>query len=88
MADPLDVLLRVGFHHAVTAANADEARQRVQALAGGSLDTAAFHDAVAAAVAADLIRDPIRLPPGGLQCHWRLELTPAGVQRARALSGA
>ena len=28
-----------------------------------------------------------RLPEGSLQCHWRLELTPAGVARARALIG-
>ena len=26
-----------------------------------------------------LIREPIRLPEGALQCHWHLELTPKGV---------
>jgi hypothetical protein len=32
-----------------------------------------------------LIQEPIRLPEGALQCHWHLELTPKGVQVARAL---
>ena len=33
-----------------------------------------------------LIREPVRIPEGALHCHWRLELTPAGVVAARALS--
>ena len=35
-----------------------------------------------------LIREPIRLEPQALQCHWRLELTPDGVALARTLTGA
>jgi hypothetical protein len=88
MADPLATLLRVAYRHRVTAANADEAFARIQDFAGELLEAPAFHDAVAAAVAAGLIREPVRLPPGSLQCHWRLELTPAGVESARAITGA
>jgi hypothetical protein len=88
MADPLATLLLTGYRHPVSAANADEAHQRIRDIAGQPLDAAAFHAAVAAALAAGLIREPVRLPPGSLQCHWRLELTPAGVERARAITGA
>ena len=45
----------------------------------------AFRAAVAACLRDGLIRDPIRLPEGALQCHWRLELTSNGVSMARAL---
>ena len=38
--------------------------------------------AVAEALAAGLIREPVVLPEGALQCHWRLQLTP-GRRRPR-----
>ncbi len=78
-------LLRIAYRHHVTAATADEGFLRVQEIAGTKLDPAAFHGAIAEALAARLIREPVRLPEGALQCHWRLELTPEGVARARAL---
>jgi hypothetical protein len=37
---------------------------------------------IAALVAASLLRDPVRLPPGQLQCHWLLEPTAAGYAAA------
>jgi hypothetical protein len=45
----------------------------------------AFCDAVATCLRDGLIREPIRLPEGALQCHWHLELTPKGVAAAREL---
>jgi hypothetical protein len=47
----------------------------------------AFRDAVGACLRDGLIREPIRLPEGALQCHWHLELTPAGVATARSMPG-
>jgi hypothetical protein len=38
-------------------------------------------------IAGGLIRDPVRLEPGALQCHWRLELTPAGREAMGRLTG-
>ena len=78
-------LLRVAWRHALTAANAEEGLLRVQEIVGVPLDPAAFHAAVADALAAGLISEPVVLPEGALQCHWRLHLTPAGVARATAL---
>jgi hypothetical protein len=46
-----------------------------------------FRDAVAACQRDGLIREPVRLPEGTLQCHWHLELTPKGVAAARGLGG-
>jgi len=77
-------LLRIGFHHRIVADNVEDGFARCAAAAGGTLTQAAFHDAIAHCLAAGLIREPVRLPEGSLQCHWRLELTPAGVAAARA----
>ncbi len=44
-----------------------------------------FRDAIDACLRDGLIREPIRLPEGALQCHWRLELTPNGVAEVRRL---
>jgi hypothetical protein len=81
-------LLRVAYRHEITAANADEAFLRVREIAATPLDAAAFHAAIADALATGLILEPVVLPEGALQCHWRLSLTPAGLARARALIGS
>jgi hypothetical protein len=88
--EPMDVagLLHLAYRRPITAANADEAFRKVQDIAAIPADPASFHAAVAEAMAAGLIADPVVLPAGALQCHWRLQLTPAGLARARALIGA
>jgi hypothetical protein len=43
--------------------------------------------ALAGLIAEGLVRDPVRLEPGALQCHWRLELTPAGREAMGRLTG-
>ncbi len=77
-------LLAVAFRQRVRAANAEEGRQRIEALLDRTLDEAAFADTIARCLAARLIRDPVRLAAGDLQCHWELELTAAGVEHARS----
>lgn len=81
----LSLLLRMGLRHAVVADNSDDALGRIAVLAGEPIDAPAFHAALAEALAEGLILDPVVLPQGALQCHWRLHLTPAGVARAREL---
>ncbi len=83
MPDARAVLLSVAFRHAVSEPNIEAGFERVRDLAGAPLDYAAFRDAVAECVRQGLIREPVRLPEGALQCHWRLELTTAGVAAAR-----
>jgi hypothetical protein len=85
--DHVRVLLLAGLRNFVTADNAEDGFARIQAIAGDKLDPTRFHDAVAACLRDGLIREPVRLPEGALQCHWRLELTPKGVAAARALAG-
>jgi len=83
--DPAEkALMSVGFRHRIEAADANAAFDAINPLAGGELTVDAFHRAVAKALELGLIYDPVRLPEGALQCHWRLELTPAGVAVARA----
>ena len=85
MPDPRDILLAVAFRHSVTEATIEAGLERVQALAGADLTAAALHDALDACQREGLIHDPVRLSAGALHCHWRLELTPAGVAAARAI---
>ena len=80
-----DVLLLIAFRHSIIEPNVESAFERIQALAGRPLDPAAFHDALASCQHDGLIREPVRLPEGSLQCHWHLELTPNGVETVRAL---
>ncbi|MBN8892612.1 MAG: hypothetical protein BGP12_19380 [Rhodospirillales bacterium 70-18] len=82
------LLLRTGLTAFIDEPGADAAFDRFRALAGGTLDAGAFHDAVAACVRDGLIREPLRLDDHSLHCHWRLVLTPEGVARARILTGA
>jgi hypothetical protein len=80
-----EALLRVALRHRVRADDAASGVAQVAALAGEPVEVSALHEAVARAVAAGLIADPVRLPQGALQCHWQLDLTPAGRAAAQAL---
>jgi hypothetical protein len=77
-------LLAMAFRHVINEPNLEAGYERFQALCGEAVDYGSFCDAVAACLRDGLIREPIRLPEGALQCHWHLELTPAGVALARA----
>ena len=46
-----------------------------------------FHEAVAVCLHDGLTRTGALLEQGALQCHWRLELTPKGVDTAQPLIG-
>jgi hypothetical protein len=83
--DIRDLLLITAFRHRINEANLDAGFERFNALTGTPVAYEAFCDAVAACLRDRLIREPIRLPEGALQCHWHLELTPAGVAAARQL---
>lgn len=53
---------------------------------GPGFARAALAEAVQEGVRQGLLREPVRLPPGALQCHWHLEATAparrgAGVSR-------
>ncbi|MGA9865056.1 MAG: hypothetical protein WBQ75_01300, partial [Acetobacteraceae bacterium] len=64
---------------------AEEGFAEIRLRTGAAFTDAELSDTVAACVAEGLLRDPVRLEQGALQCHWRAELTPAGVEKARAL---
>ena len=80
-----DILLRAGSRSSVAVDNAGAGFARFMVLTGRELDEPAFHAAVAKLVSARLIHDPVRLDQGALQCHWRFELTAAGVAAVRGL---
>ena len=86
--DANGLLLTTAFRTVINQPTVEAAYERFAAVADHALDIDGFRDAVAACVRDGLIRDPVRLPEGALQCHWRLELTPKGVAAARALLAA
>jgi hypothetical protein len=82
----VDALVRTVFRHRIVEPNFESGFARFSELTEDVLTAAEFQAAVAHCLARRLIRDPVRLVEGALQCHWHLELTPAGVGAARALS--
>jgi len=83
--DVRDLLLITAFRHRISEPNVDEGFAQFHAVVGKQVTYEAFCDAVASNLRDGLIREPIRLPEGALQCRWHLELTPTGVAAARRL---
>jgi hypothetical protein len=83
--DASDLLLIVAFRHRINEPNIEAGYERIVALAGDKVTFDAFANAVVSCLREGLIREPIRLPEGALQCHWHLELTPKGVAAARQM---
>ena len=81
--DITPLLLTTAFRHQINEPNIEAGHARFAELVGQDIGIDAFCDAVAACQRDGLIREPIRLPEGALQCHWHLELTPKGVAAAR-----
>ena len=79
------LLLLVAFRHRIKEADIGAGFARFEAIIGRKIDEGEFRAALARAVAAGEALDPVRLPPGALQCHWHLELTPKGVSAVRTL---
>jgi hypothetical protein len=86
--DAIGLLLTTAFRHTISEPNIEAGFARFVGLVGRDIGFGAFCEAVAACERDGLIREPIRLPEGALQCHWHLELTPDGVAVVRALPGA
>jgi hypothetical protein len=81
--DTRALLLAAAFRHRINEPNIETGFARFLELAGQTVSYDEFLAAVAACLRDNLIREPIRLPEGALQCHWHLELTSAGVAAAR-----
>jgi hypothetical protein len=84
--DARTLLLTTAFRHRIHEPNIEAGFERFLALAGQLTAYGAFLETVAACLREGLIREPVRLPEGALQCHWHLELTPEGVETARRMA--
>ena len=83
--DAKALLLTTALRHRISEPNIETGFERFTALVRNAVAYQAFCDAVAACLREGLVHEPIRLPEGALQCHWHLELTPRGVEVARAM---
>jgi hypothetical protein len=81
------LLLLVAFRYRLEEPDYESGLLRLATILGRELDPTSFHAVVADALANGYIRDPVRLPPGALQCHWNLELTPSGVEEVLRFLG-
>jgi hypothetical protein len=80
-----ELLLLVAFRRQIRAPDAAAGHARVEGIVGRPIDAADFAAAIHRLVYDNLIHDPVFLPAGALQCHWRLEPTPRGVAAARVM---
>jgi len=76
----LDDLLREISDQAIVADTMEDGLDMLADRLGTDASRAMLAGVVQDAVAAGLLHDPVRLPPGALHCHWHLELTPRGRQ--------
>jgi hypothetical protein len=83
--DTRSLLLTTAFRDVINEPNVEAGFVRFAKLADSAVSLDAFCDAVAACLRDGLIREPVHLPKGALQCHWHLQLTPKGVAVARSL---
>lgn len=81
--DARTLLLTTALRHRISEPNIELGFERFLTISQEDISFQKFCEAVAECLRDGLIREPIRLPEGALQCHWHLELTPQGVQVAR-----
>jgi hypothetical protein len=79
------LLLLVAFRNRVREPDLDGGLSRFSEIVGRSIDPDDFCVALARALVAGHIRDPVQLQAGALQCHWQLDLTSDGVIRVQDL---
>ncbi len=79
------LVLTTAYRHVIHEPAIEAGFDRFKAISGSTITYGAFCDVIAGLLAERLIREPVRLPEGALQCHWHLELTPAGTAEARRL---
>jgi len=78
-----DVLLRIVGDRPVVADTMEDGLDVLLQRLGGGISRASVAAAVQDIVQDGLAYEPVRLPPGALQCHWHLELAPRGQEMAR-----
>jgi len=77
-----DALLRTVLGRPIAADTMEEGLDLLIQRLGDRTSRAAAAAAVQNVVADGLAYEPVRLPPGALQCHWHLKLTPRGQETA------
>ena len=79
------LLLLVAFRNRIYEPDLDRGLSRFSEIVGRSIGPGEFCAALARALVAGHIHDPVQLPAGALQCHWQLDLTSDGVIKVQDL---
>jgi hypothetical protein len=72
MSELETLLLLVAFRNRIREPDPESGLSRFAELVGREVDPEAFSVALAHALTAGYIYDPVQLLPGALQCHWHL----------------
>lgn len=90
MNEPLlrDRLLRIVHEQPVIVDTMEDGLDILIRRLGGSASRPVVAAEVQKIVADGLAYEPVRLPPGALQCHWHLELTARGQHAANPASAS
>jgi hypothetical protein len=80
------LILETTFRQLILEPDKDAGLARFEAIVGRAAAEEEFETAVGRLLSRELIYDPVTLPAGALQCHWRLELTPVGVEAVHGYS--
>lgn len=86
--DVKSMLLAAAYRHRINQPTIEAAFEQFNSIAGSAVAYHEFCQAVAECLAERLIHEPVRLPEGALQCHWHLQLTPAGTAFASRIAGS
>ena len=79
------LILQTAFRHRIVESDKEAGQARVEAIGGRKVGAEEFGLAIGRLLSGGLIYDPVTLPAGALQCHWRLELTPEGIEALRGM---
>jgi hypothetical protein len=79
------LLLLIAFRRQPREANSEAGHGRIEEIVRRPIDAEDFAVAIRRLLEGRLIHDPVLLPAGALQCHWRLEPTPEGFAVVQAL---
>ena len=80
-----ELLLLIAFRRQIREPEAAAGLARIEGIVDRPIDAADFAAAIRRLALEGLIHDPMFLPAGALQCHWRLEPTPEGAAAVQVL---
>jgi hypothetical protein len=78
------LLLLIAFRDRICVSDLAAGLSRFEEILERSVNADDFRGALDELMSSGDVREPVRLPPGALQCYWRCEPTPEGASKIMA----